>query len=160
MSRWIRASEALYTLKPVTFRYKKAVDPSQALYFGLIAEEVAEVNPALITRDKQGKPQTVRYEAVNAMLLNEFLKEHREFVEQRHEVEKLKATIGRSSGGSETTGNRANPESERTVRGAWADCKSGLEQTLKRFATSTSLMWPGLVDLGHFVLQQRASSSV
>jgi Chaperone of endosialidase len=88
------ASEALFTLKPVTFRYKKAVDPSQALSFGLIAEEVAEVNPALITRDKQGKPQTVRYEAVNAMLLNEFLKEHRAFVEQRHEVEKLKATVG------------------------------------------------------------------
>ena len=79
-------SEALLALKPVTFRYKKHVDPTQALSFGLIAEEVAEINPALITRDKTGKPQTVRYEAINAMLLNEFLKEHRK-------VQKLEATI-------------------------------------------------------------------
>jgi hypothetical protein len=81
-----KVSEAVLTLNPVTFRYKKAVDPSQALSFGLIAEEVAEVNPALVTRDKQGKPQTVRYDAVNAMLLNEFLKEHRK-------VEKLEALV-------------------------------------------------------------------
>jgi hypothetical protein len=77
-----KASETLFALKPVTFRYKKAVDPSQALSFGLIAEEVAQVNPALITRDEQGKPQTVHYEMVNAMLLNEFLKEHRKNEEQ------------------------------------------------------------------------------
>jgi trimeric autotransporter adhesin len=70
-------SATLYALKPVTFRYHKDVDPGQALSFGLIAEEVAEANPDLITRDEEGKPQTVRYEAVNAMLLNEFLKEHR-----------------------------------------------------------------------------------
>src|SRR5215471_328757 len=70
-------SETLFSLKPVTFRYNKDTDPSQALSFGLIAEDVAEVSPELITRDEEGKPQTVRYEAVNAMLLNEFLKEHR-----------------------------------------------------------------------------------
>jgi len=70
-------SEALFALHPVTFRYKKKIDPSRALSFGLIAEEVAEVNSALVTLDKEGKPETVRYEAVNAMLLNEFLKEHR-----------------------------------------------------------------------------------
>ena len=63
-------SEALFALKPVTFRYKKHVDPTQALSFGLIAEEVAEINPALITHDKAGKPETVRYEAINAMLLS------------------------------------------------------------------------------------------
>ena len=72
-----RSSETLFALKPVTFRYKKDADPSQALSFGLIAEDVAQVSPELITRDEEGKPQTVRYEAVNAMLLNEFLKEHK-----------------------------------------------------------------------------------
>ena len=77
-----KASETVFALKPVTFRYKKAVDSSQALSFGLIAEEVAQVNPVLITRDEHGKPQTVRYEMVNAMLLNEFLKEHRTVHEQ------------------------------------------------------------------------------
>jgi hypothetical protein len=77
-----RASETLFALKPVTFRYKKEVAPAQMLSFGLIAEDVAEINADLITRDEQGKPQTVRYEAVNAMLLNEFLKEHRKVQEQ------------------------------------------------------------------------------
>jgi Chaperone of endosialidase len=81
-----KSSEALLALKPVTFRYKKDVDPARMLSFGLIAEEVAEISPDLITRDEQGKPQTVRYEAVNAMLLNEFLKEHRS-------VQDLKATV-------------------------------------------------------------------
>jgi hypothetical protein len=80
------ASETIFALKPVTFRYKKEVDPSQALSFGLIAEEVAKVNRELITLDEEGRPQTVRYEAVNAMLLNEFLKEHRR-------VQKLEATM-------------------------------------------------------------------
>ena len=64
-------SETLFALKPVTFRYKKEVDSEHALSFGLIAEDVAEISPALITRDEKGKPQSVRYEAVNAMLLNE-----------------------------------------------------------------------------------------
>jgi endosialidase-like protein len=81
-----KASETLFTLKPVRFRYKKQIDPSQARSFGLIAEDVAEVSPELVTRDREGKAQTVRYEAVNAMLLNEFLKEHRK-------VAKLEALI-------------------------------------------------------------------
>jgi Chaperone of endosialidase len=72
-----KASEAILALKPVTFRYKHELDPAGVPQFGLVAEEVAKVNPALVARDKQGKPYTVRYEAVNAMLLNEFLKEHR-----------------------------------------------------------------------------------
>ena len=76
-----KSSETLFALKPVTFRYKKDADPSQALSFGLIAEDVAQVSPELITRDEEGKPQTVRYEAVNAMLLNEFLKEHKTIAE-------------------------------------------------------------------------------
>jgi len=72
-----KASEAIHALTPVTFRYKKEIDPARSLCFGLIAEEVAKVNPDLVTSDREGKPQTVRYDAVNVMLLNEFLNEHR-----------------------------------------------------------------------------------
>ncbi len=71
-----KASEAILALKPVTFRYKKELDPTGVARFGLVAEEVEKVNPALVARDPQGKVYSVRYEAVNAMLLNEFLKEH------------------------------------------------------------------------------------
>ena len=69
-------------LKPVTFRYKKELDPKGIPQFGLVAEEVEKVNPDLITRDRDGKPYTVRYEEVNTMLLNEFLKAHRNIEEQ------------------------------------------------------------------------------
>ena len=72
-----QTSEAIFALKPVTFRCKEELDPKGAPQFGLVAEEVAKVNPDLVVTDDQGKPFTVRYEAVNAMLLNEFLKEHR-----------------------------------------------------------------------------------
>ena len=88
-----KASENLFALKPVTFRYKKEVDSERALSFGLIAEDVAEIDPALITRDEKGNPQTVRYEAVNAMLLNEFLKEHRKVEEQEASITQLKSTV-------------------------------------------------------------------
>jgi Chaperone of endosialidase len=74
-----KASEAILALKPVTFQYKS--DAKGRSQFGLIAEEVAEVNPDLVVRDKSGKVYTVRYDAVNAMLLNEFLKEHRKVQE-------------------------------------------------------------------------------
>ena len=70
------ASEALFALKPVTFHYKKQLDPYGVAQFGSVAEQVAKVDPALVVRDKVGKIMTVRYNAVNAMLLNEFLKEH------------------------------------------------------------------------------------
>ena len=70
-----KASEAILSLRPVTFHYK--TDTTGTPQFGLIAEEVAKVNPALVLPDKEGKPYTVRYDQVNAMLLNEFLKEHR-----------------------------------------------------------------------------------
>ena len=76
-----KASEAILALKPVTFRYKHEIDPKRIPQFGLIAEDVEKVNPDLVVRDKEGKPYSVRYDQVNAMLLNEFLKEHRE-VEQ------------------------------------------------------------------------------
>jgi hypothetical protein len=81
-----KASEAILALKPITFRYKKELDPDCTPEFGLVAEDVEKVDPDLVARDEQGKPYTVRYEAVNAMLLNEFLKEHRK-------VEKLEATV-------------------------------------------------------------------
>jgi Chaperone of endosialidase len=77
-----KASEAILALKPVTFRYKHELDPDSIPQFGLVAEDVEKVNPDLVARDDQGKPYTVRYEAVNAMLLNEFLKEHRKVEEQ------------------------------------------------------------------------------
>ena len=80
------ASELLYVLKPVTFRYKKEIDPAGTSQLGLIAEDVEKMNPDLVVRDKQGKAYSVRYDQVNAMLLNEFLKEHRK-------VEKLEATV-------------------------------------------------------------------
>ena len=76
------ASEAILSLRPVEFRYKKEFDASQAPQFGLVAEEVARTAPQLVIRDANGKPFTVRYDEVNAMLLNEFLKEHRKVEEQ------------------------------------------------------------------------------
>ena len=77
-----KTSEVILALKPVTFRYKKELDPKGIPQFGLVAEEVEKVNPDLITRDRDGKPYTVRYEEVNTMLLNEFLKAHRKIEEQ------------------------------------------------------------------------------
>jgi methyl-accepting chemotaxis protein len=85
------ASEAILALKPVTFRYKKELDPQAIPQFGLVAEEVAKVNPDLVARDQKGKPFTVRYEAVNAMLLNEFLKEHRKNEEQQATIAELRS---------------------------------------------------------------------
>ena len=79
-------SETLFTLKPVTFRYKKEIDSTGTSQFGLVAEDVEKVNPDLVVHDKDGKPYSVRYEQVNAMLLNEFLKEHKK-------TEKLEATV-------------------------------------------------------------------
>jgi len=87
------ASEVILALKPVTFRYKKELDPARAPQFGLVAEEVEKVNPDLVKRDRDGNLQTVRYEAVNAMLLNEFLKEHRTVQEQQKEIDSLKAEL-------------------------------------------------------------------
>ena len=88
-----KASEAILALKPVTFRYKHELDPDGIPQFGLVAEEVEKVDPDLVARDEQGKPYTVRYEAVNAMLLNEFLKEHRTVQQQQKEIDALKAEL-------------------------------------------------------------------
>ncbi len=90
-----KASEAILALKPVSFRYKKEIDPQGIPEFGLIAEEVEKVNPDLIIRDKKGKPYTVRYEQINAMLLNEFLKEHRKAQEQAAAIGRLETTVAK-----------------------------------------------------------------
>src|SRR5207244_3757475 len=99
-----RASEAILALKPVTFRYKHELDPEGIPQFGLVAEDVEKVNPALVARDAEGKVFTVRYEAVNAMLLNEFLKEHRKVQEleanaarQQKQIEALTAGLQKVS---------------------------------------------------------------
>jgi hypothetical protein len=86
-----RASEAILALKPVTFHYRS--DEADTAQFGLIAEEVAKVNPDLVVRDKNGEIYTVRYDAINAMLLNEFLKEHQKVEEQEHTMQTQEATI-------------------------------------------------------------------
>ena len=88
-----RASEALLALRPVTFRYKPELDPDGIPQFGLVAEEVEKVNPDLVVRDKEGKAYTVRYDAVNAMLLNEFLKEHRKNEEQEATIARQQKQI-------------------------------------------------------------------
>jgi hypothetical protein len=88
-----KSSQAILALKPVTFRYKKELDPEGTPQFGLVAEEVAKVNPDLVVRDEKGEIYTVRYDAVNAMLLNEFLKEHRTVQEQQKEIDALKSEL-------------------------------------------------------------------
>ncbi|MGE5214018.1 MAG: tail fiber domain-containing protein [Nitrospirota bacterium] len=88
-----QASAAILALKPVTFRYKKKIDPSGTAHFGLVAEQVEKVNPDLVVHDKAGKPYSVRYEAVNAMLLNEFLKEHRKNEEQEGTITRLERQV-------------------------------------------------------------------
>lgn len=86
-----KANAAILALKPITFQYK--TDNTNTPQFGLIAEEVADVNPDLVVRDKNGEIYTVRYEAVNAMLLNEFIKEHKKVGEQQASIAQLKTTV-------------------------------------------------------------------
>ena len=110
-----KSSEAVLALKPVTFRYKKEVDSDGIPQFGLVAEEVEAINPDLVVRDKEGKVNTVRYDAVNAMLLNQFLKEHRKNEEQeativclQKQVEALTAGLQKVSAQLEL--NKAAPQ--------------------------------------------------
>ena len=111
-----KASEAILALKPVTFHYKN--DKKNTPQFGLIAEEVAKVNPDLVVRDKEGETYTVRYDQVNAMLLNEFLKEHRKVEDleanaarQQKQIEALTAGLQKVSEHS-LNARRANPRGE------------------------------------------------
>jgi hypothetical protein len=94
------ASESILQLKPVSFQYKHELDSDGIPQFGLVAEEIEKVNPELVAPDEKGKAYTVRYEAVNAMLLNEFLKEHRKVeaqsrkdVEQQASIARLESTV-------------------------------------------------------------------
>ena len=105
-----KTSEAIHALKPVTFRYKQELDPEGISQFGLVAEDVEKVNPDLIVRDKDGKPYSVRYDQVNAMLLNEFLKEHRKneqqeatIARQQEQIDALTVGLQKVSAQLETT---------------------------------------------------------
>ena len=91
------ASEAILSLKPVTFHYKHELDPDGIPQFGLVAEDVEKINPDLVARDEEGRPCTVRYEAVNAMLLNEFLKARRQIDAQQKQIEALIAGLQKVS---------------------------------------------------------------
>ena len=107
------ASEAIHALKPVTFRYKEELDPKGVPQFGLVAEDVEKVNPDLVVRDTEGKVFTVRYEAVNAMLLNEFLKEHRTVQEQGATIAQLKSAVAKQ----EATGAQQQKQIEALTAG-------------------------------------------
>jgi Chaperone of endosialidase len=115
-----KASEAIHALKPVTFRYKQELDPEGTPQFGLVAEQVEKINPDLVARDEQGKPYTVRYEAVNAMLLNEFLKEHRK-------VEQLETKVTRQ----ETDFQTALTEQQKEIEALTASLKEQAAQIQK-----------------------------
>jgi uncharacterized coiled-coil protein SlyX len=104
-------------LKPVTFRYKKQIDPQAIPQFGLVAEEVEKVNPELVVPDKEGKPFSVRYEAVNAMLLNEFLKEHRKVEEQQATIAELKSTVAQQQKGFESKMTKQEKQIEALTAG-------------------------------------------
>jgi endosialidase-like protein len=115
-----KASETILSLRPVTFRYKPGLDPNGIPQFGLVAEEVEKVNPALVVRDADGKPYTVRYEAVNAMLLNEFLKEHQTVqdlkttvAQQQKQIEVLAAGLQKVSAQLEVSKPQAQVASNR-----------------------------------------------
>ena len=111
-----KASEAIIGLKPVTFHYKS--DKTNTPQFGLIAEDVAAVDPDLVVRGKDGEIYTVRYDAVNAMLLNEFLKEHRKVEEQQATITQLKKMFSARRVADNCASRRtgfSNPESERTA---------------------------------------------
>jgi hypothetical protein len=105
-----RTSETLFALKPVTFRYKKGIDPQRIPQFGLVAEDVEEINPDLVVHDKEGKVNTVRYDAVNAMLLNEFLKEHQKVEEQQATIAQLRRDL-------QTTGAQQQKQIEALAAG-------------------------------------------
>jgi uncharacterized coiled-coil protein SlyX len=112
-----KASEAILALKPVTFRYKQELDPDSIPQFGLVAEEVEKVNPDLVARDADSRPYTVRYEAINAMLLNEFLKEHRTVQELKSTVARQEAIIAKQQNGFESKITHQQKEIEALTAG-------------------------------------------
>ena len=116
------ASDAILALKPVTFHYKK--DPNAIPQFGLVAEDVEAIDPDLVVRDKEGQANSVRYEAVNAMLLNEFLKEHRTMRRTAKDDRRAKIRDDRPRSNGEGTSS-ANPKGERTARSEETCAASG-----------------------------------
>jgi uncharacterized coiled-coil protein SlyX len=120
-----KASETIFALKPVAFHYKEEIDPERIPQFGLIAEDVEKVNPDLVLRDGDGKVSTVRYEAVNAMLFNEFLKEHRNVAEQQSTIAELKTTVAQQQKHIEALTATVRKVSERVELSA----SSGTRQT-------------------------------
>ena len=110
-----KASETVLGLKPVTFRYKKDIDPDGIPQFGLVAEEVEKVNPDLVVRDKEGKPYSVRYDHVNAMLLNEFLKEHRKNEEQQATIARQQKQIEALAVGLQKVNTQLIKAAKRTI---------------------------------------------
>ena len=94
-----KASEPILELHPVSFCYDQDVDPQGLPQFGFVAEEVEKVDPALVVHDEEGKPYSVRYDAVNAMLLNEFLKEHKAFLREQRKVEQLEKQVEKLTAG-------------------------------------------------------------
>jgi trimeric autotransporter adhesin len=121
------ASEAILALKPVTFRYKHVLDPKGIAQFGLVAEEVEKVNPALVVRDAEGKVYSVRYEAINAMLLNEFLKEHRKMQEMEINLAQLKSEVARQEKNFQTTATLQHEE----IKALTANLKAQASQIQK-----------------------------
>ncbi len=109
------ASEAILSLRPVTFHYK--TDTTETPQFGLIAEEVSKVDPGLVLPDKEGKPYTVRCDAVNAMLLNEFLKEHRKVEQQEATITQLKSTVAQQQKDFQATAARQQEQIEALTAG-------------------------------------------
>ncbi len=103
-------SEAILALRPVTFRYKQEIDPERTSQFGLVAEEVEKVSPDLVARDSKNEVYTVRYEAVNAMLLNEFLKEHRKGEEQDRKIQEQRTTIAELKSGMKALAATVNEQ--------------------------------------------------
>ena len=108
-----KASQALFSLKPVTFRYKREIDPAGTQQFGLVAEDVEKLNPDLVARDENGRVNTVRYDQVNAMLLNEFIKEHKAFLQEQQKVQEQKATITQLKKEMETVVDRLKEHDSR-----------------------------------------------
>jgi uncharacterized coiled-coil protein SlyX len=134
IQRMDKASETILALKPVSFQYKS--DKTNTPHFGLIAEEVAQVNPDLVVRDENGEIYTVRYEAINAMLLNEFLKEHKKVDEQQASIAQLKSTVAKQ----EATIARQQKSLERNLteqEKQIAALRSGLQKVTAQMDTMT-----------------------
>jgi uncharacterized coiled-coil protein SlyX len=103
-----KTSEALFALRPVAFRYKKEIDPTGISQLGLVAEDVEKVSPDLVVRDKEGKPYSVRYDQVNAMLLNEFLKEHKKVEQQQAVISQLQSTVAKQKSNADQQQKQIN----------------------------------------------------